>query len=52
MTTLIIGGILVVLALFIFAIFLDELLNKNDDFISVKEWHNFRNSFDKSKGGK
>ena len=34
-----------------FMILLESFLNRNDEFIEVKEWHNFRNAFNQSNKG-
>ena len=49
MTTIIILSIIGVAGGFF--ILLESFLNRNDEFIEVKEWHNFRNSFNQSNKG-
>ena len=51
MNTIIILAIIAVSAIGGFAILLESFLNRNDEFIEVKEWHNFRNAFNHSNKG-
>lgn len=51
MTTIIILSLIGVSAIGGFLILLESFLNRNDEFIEVKEWHNFRNSFNHSNKG-
>jgi hypothetical protein len=51
MTMPMILAMIAVLAIFGFAILLESFLNRNDEFIEVKEWHNFRNAFNQSNKG-
>jgi len=52
MSLLIIGGIFVVLSVFFLIVLIEDAMNKNDEFFAVKDWHNFRNTLDKSQGEK
>ena len=51
MTTIIIFSLIGVAAIAGFLILLESFLNRNDEFIEVKEWHNFRNSFNQTNKG-
>ena len=51
MTTIIILAIIAVSAISGFLVLLEGFLNRNDEFIEVKEWHNFRNSFNQTNKG-
>ena len=51
MTTIIILSLIGVAGIVGFLILLESSLNRNDEFIEVKEWHNFRNSFNQSNKG-
>ena len=51
MTIIIILSIIGVVAIGGFMILLESFLNRNDEFIEVKEWHNFRNAFNQSNKG-
>jgi hypothetical protein len=42
-------GFLVVATLFFFILWLETRANRNDEFISVKDWHNFRTAMDKKE---
>lgn len=44
-------GFLTVATIFFFLIWIEGKANRNDEFIEVKEWHNFRNAFDQSNKG-
>jgi len=48
---IIVLGIIAVLAITGFLILLEGFLNRNDEFIEIEEWHNFRNSFNHSNKG-
>ena len=47
MLEIILIGFAVVIAAFAFVTWLDNYLNRNDEFISVKDWHDFQNSMKK-----
>jgi len=51
MTMMIILAMIAVFAIFGFLVLLESFLNRNDEFIEVKEWHNFRNAFNHSNKG-
>lgn len=44
-------GFAIVTVLFIVISWLEGVANRNDEFLEVKEWHNFRNAFNKSNKG-
>jgi uncharacterized membrane protein len=44
-------GTAVVLAIFAFILWIESILNHNDEFLTIKEWHNFQQSMSK-KGNK
>jgi uncharacterized membrane protein len=35
---------------FFFIMWIESILNRDDEFMSVKDWHNFRNAMDKEEG--
>ena len=51
MTIIIILSLIGVSSIGGFMILLESFLNRNDEFIEVKEWHNFRNSFNQTNKG-
>jgi len=51
MTSIIILGMIAVLAIAGFLILLEGFLNRNEEFLEVEEWHNFRSAFDQSNKG-
>ena len=51
MTIIIILSLIAVSAIGGFLVLLEGFLNRNDEFIEVKEWHNFRNSFNQTNKG-
>jgi hypothetical protein len=51
MTISMILATIAVFAIFGFLVLLELFINRNDEFIEIKEWHNFRNSFNQSNKG-
>jgi len=51
MTISMILAMVAVFAIFGFLVLLESFINRNDEFIEVKEWHNFRNAFKQSNKG-
>lgn len=44
-------GFLTVSAMFFIILWMEGRANRNDEFNTVKDWHNFRNAFDQSNKG-
>ena len=44
-------GFFTVSIIFFIILWVDDYANRNDEFFSVKEWHNFRNAFNQSNKG-
>ena len=51
MTSIIILGMIAVLAIAGFLILLEGFLNRNEEFLEVEEWQDFRSAFDQSNKG-
>jgi hypothetical protein len=43
-------GFITIATLFFLILWLEDRANRNDEFMSVKDWHNFRNAMDKKEG--
>lgn len=44
-------GFFTISIIFFIILWIDNCVNRNDEFIEVKEWHNFRNAFNQSNKG-